>query len=574
MKIKIKLLLVWLLSILTVQSTYALTIKGYSYSANILSEKQGFVVVQSLNYAASCPVADYWIAEKEGITGNAICIEGPHKVYAPNNSYWFFFRDWMFKGAYGDYGKYYLPKDNSRLYVINRIPYEGGYKYINASMKMGSSTLRKITSKRGSHVFENLYVQSAGLLFATKDVDRDQPVIALNVANMYFLDWFFYDGSFLWDTYRNKIYKYNRNLMDGEFVNGNLNFFQKLRNIAPDEVFDVEWSHVNNGQQAVLPWEPFYFSFINQTKGSSALHQQLQQDLKDSLIITNEERSPAYLGVDPEELWLNKSPELKDNNSTSNASNGNQDKKQCIDYYTDMRAMTSHADRCFGDGNNTESQGYWYDVIEDADLSKYSTRDKARYWRCWLFNDFKQKKKKQYWENWDRFWKEWKSDFLGATSDQVNPQAKCSHISEFPRTIYKTWFDAGSYAWWLIQNDWNNDYKLLNDYTSMKVACSSFITWPLDFLSFGSIDKSICARYKDLSFTKYKEKIVKWLTGEDTSDWSLFISWWSKISNPFYSGYNYLSFLAPNCWWYKRAEFDIFAIIFFVSLMFYLLKFL
>lgn len=578
MKTKLKYLLFWLLTLVSLfSSTYALTLFNtsltqdtyYSTSHWYTLEKNSDSSYRCINVSISISPWNW----RHFIKGDPICEDWIFNSLLPSSS---FFSSSVSTFRASHTSPYYMDIKKTYLFTLNTVDVDWQVKVHKNKFKFSSSWFYTIKSKRWSNVFANASLWGPWLTFVVKDDDRVR--WATYVNNMYMLDWFAFVlypvfDTFVFDSYNNKAYRYS-GFYSWDNVNVNhKDLRSKLYNTVPTSVSDIQRNVGADYSVAYAQGQKVNFSLANTRPWKKDDLKLIQQDLVNSLTNLNE-YSRYYLWMTPEEFeWL---IEKKTNSSDANSG---QSWDQCIAKYINMRALTAHSDWCFGkDYNNEERMKYWHDVIDDSD-DKYTTRDKTRYWRCYMFANYKSGLKKKLWEARDPFWKEWKSEYLWLEAKDVNPELLCGSKPSSEKNFFDKFISRWTgYLDWMLWTTRLNDYKLTNDFTSTKVACKTLeVIKNLTFSLYDPYtDDEKCKKYQNLSLSEYKdlrykeEAKLSWAI-EDT-ELSLYISGWEKISAPFYSGYNNHQFIAPMCWGYKVESFNIFAYIVFFLICLYILK--
>lgn len=437
MKTKLKYLLFWLLTLVSLSSTtHAITLRDGSYwnTYTYYSTSNWYNLYKNGNFSYSCISSNIVVSpenDKRYTKWPAICDDWMYKSISHYSS-----SAPIYKGGYGlssSYKASYYYNNNSRyIFSISAVEVEDEIKIHKSKFKISSSGIYTIKSKRGSNVYSVASMRWPGMTFIMKD--GDQVRWATYVNNMYMLDWYAislneWGSSFVFDSYKNKAYQYQSFWSSSDRNLYNQSLFPKLMNTVPTNVYNIEW---NVGADYVAYYsdnssDNVKFSLMEKRAWTKEDLKIIQQDLKDSITSLNE-YSHYYLWLTPEDLqWISWNPKVPDwaksENNTTNATEAQYN--QCIAKYTNMRALTAHSDWCFGtDYNNEERMKYWHDVIDDSD-DKYTTRDKTRYRRCYMFANYKSGLKKKLWEARDPFRKEWKSEYLWLEAKDVNPELLC-----------------------------------------------------------------------------------------------------------------------------------------------------
>lgn len=424
MKTKLKYLLFWLLTLVSLSSsTYALTLFNtslrqdtyYSNSHWYTLEKNSDSSYRCINVSISTSPWNW----RHFIKGDPICEDWIFNSLLPSSS---FFSSSVSTFRASHTSPYYMDIKKTYLFTLNMVDVDWQIKVHKNKFKFSSSWFYTIKSKRWSNVFANASLWGPWLTFVVNDDDRVR--WATYVNNMYMLDWFAFVlypvfDSFVFDSYNNKAYRYSGFYSwDGVDVN-HKDLRSKLYNTVPTSVSDIQRNVGADYSVAYAQGQKVNFSLVNTRPWTKEDLKLIQQDLVNSLTNLNE-YSSYYLWMTPEEFeWL-----IGKKTNSSDANSG-QSWDQCIAKYINMRALTAHSDWCFGkDYNNEERMKYWHDVIDDSD-DKYTTRDKTRYRRCYMFANYKSGLKKKLWEARDPFRKEWKSEYLGLEAKDVNPELLC-----------------------------------------------------------------------------------------------------------------------------------------------------
>lgn len=602
MKTKIKLILWSFLTILFVwlSSTYALDIISYGSSeVDCITEKLGknLLWVNWWNYYSSnyfeClyksidPEDDYF--KNYSKKSNTNFFENKKYIYMEWGTYSDFF--WSYNPFYivsGKSSNYKLWKDDNGLYVFSVLETEEKKSYKRVKLNVKWDTPIKISSKRWSNIYKKGIVLDWLQLF-TKD--GDQMRVASIIDNSYTLDWFSFlnvNWSFrLFDTYKNKMYKYLWLSSDeSKYISKWL--FYNLYNIKPEEIYDVVWNVGTDGKFYYEYGKYLNFSLENKKIATKEDLKIIQQDLKDSLNIIDKENVEYYLWMQPEELWISSNPDLPKNQDKWENNENNKSYEEnlkeynsCTSYWNNIKTYTTYDKECYRSlldsapltwaVNHKKLLAPWNAVVNwngewELDID---TEDRI----CLQFKDrkavYKQKRSKQ----WDEFQAISKENWLSPSG--INVAEKCGQRSE--RSLLGKIQDFFSFKKDQTKEE-QSDYKLLNDYTSLKVACTSLwkgIGYGMNFLGF-DLDLRKCENYWKLSFEEYKQKIKTWDWSWNNlnSDSSLYISWWWKILDPFYSWYNSVNFVSANCWGSKYSEFDIFAYLVFFTIVLYFMRYI
>lgn len=601
---KIKLLLWSFLTILFVwlSSTYALTFNWNSEDINVISWYNGYTMQGNGNYLY-CINENYKYSANLKV--NISCRDWYAKRWVKSDSIWLVSINDRPKISEGYWFYLWKYKDSNDVFSLRAFDDDWQKKYMKITMKNIGSKLFQIKSKRWDNVYDYGIVD--GIWFSVWVRDWDQVRVAQVIENSYGLDWFLLVASnytsYLFDTYENKAYKYNNNFFPSELWNKwGLEIFSRLRNIVPDEVYDITWGLPTKNRIYYNSREYKTFDMINKTEWTKKTLEEIRNNIRKSLIIFNKEHAERFLGAAPEELWISSNPDLPKNNNenTGNTVSKNatrEEKKACVAYYTYMRSMSSHSDWCLWEVNKDMSDtrlDYWWAISTDWDLSKFWVRDKTKYRRCWHWNNYKEGVKKTLWDQWPAFWKDWQTNYIATDAKDIDVNALCSHIVLSPSeklaeakdnsSIWKkiAWIwngnsgDPLSVDWsWnaLYQNDFQNELRDLQPYYW---KCQSYDKYWLKKISISENERSnACKLYE-----KKKKKLIekwKWVeleyTNDSTVEWqikllekrlwsgkgmlesvwsgvsSVLSEWWDvllkTVKDPFYSGYN--SVLSLQC---------------------------
>ena len=592
MKTKIKLLLWSLLTILFVwlSSTYALELHSARFpSINCLSEKNGKNLIDygmgSSNYFACLKKTDsddavdkYWIS----IPTNFFETKQYYFLYSEKDYSVFRYKNKIKRQIWTSFS-YGLWKDEDWLYVFSVYKKDSKITYRKNKLKIKDETLLRVSSKRWTNLFNKWFVYAWIQLMGKKG---DQGIGASIIDNTYVLDWinFYIDWNVVYvlDSYSNKMYQYDR------FIYKQLQEFPRymfylLYNSIPDKIYDVNW---NVGTDwTFYDWiKELNYDLSNERSWTEEFLKKIQQDLKNSLQILNKEDIEFYLWMKPEELGLGDNNIPSQNNPQSKEQSYEENLKEynsCTSYWNNIKTYTTYDKECYR--SLLDSAPLTWAVNHKKILAPRNavvnwngeweldidTEDRI----CLQFKDrkavYKQKRSKQ----WDEFLAISKENWLSPSG--INVAEKCGQRPERSLLGKIQDFFLGKKE---EKKEEQSDYKLLNDYTSLKVACTSLwkgIGYGMNFLGF-DLDLRKCENYWNLSFEEYKQKIKtwEWSWNNLNSDSSLYISWWWKILDPFYSWYNSVNFVSANCWGSKYSEFDIFAYLVFFTIVLYFMRYI
>ena len=593
---KIKLLLWSFLTILFVwlSSTYALTFNWNSEDIKVISWYNGYNMWGNGNYLY-CINENYKYSANLKV--NISCRDWYAKRWLKSDSIWLVSINDRPKISEGYWFYLWKYADSNDVFSLRAFDDDWQKKYMKITMKNIGSKLFQIKSKRWDNVYDYGIVD--WIWFSVWVRDWDQVRVAQVIENSYGLDWFLLVASnytsYLFDTYENKAYKYNNNFFPSELWNKwGLEIFSRLRNIVPDEVYDITWGLPTKNRIYYNSREYKTFDMINKTEWTKKTLEEIRNNIRKSLIIFNKEHVERFLGAAPEELWISSNPDLPKNNNenTGNTVAKNatrEEKKSCVAYYTYMRSMSSHSDWCLWEVNKDMSDtrlDYWWAISTDWDLSKFWVRDKTKYRRCWHWNNYKEGVKKTLWDKWPAFWKDRQTNYIATEAKDIDVNALCSHIvvwsqinswgltfDNFSKAIEWTLLSRGDTVWtlnWVSvpKNVFERDYALMMRY---EIACKDKVKLPTEYDTFsdyllfksfwGDNNKNVCKKaeelkekfkekYKDLIFTKNYEKAFKSDFGEDSvsSSWTVVVekalSW--SIDKAF-------KFKSPFAFWEKTA---------------------
>lgn len=489
--------------------------------------------------------------------------------------------------------------DSNDVFWLRYFNIDGKKQYFRLWIKNIGAKSVKLNSKRWSAVYSTAFMD--WLWFALTKKDWDQVRASQVVNNVFALDGFLVvartQESYLIDTYTNKMYKYTDPLYPSSRYNkGQVeSIFPRIRDNVPSEVSDIQRWPLAEYKMYYNQNEFKSFDLKNTREATEADLNEIRENIKQSLVVFNQDALKLYRDVDGLDLSIWSSSDLPNNSwsNTPSTSLWTVQKKACIDYYSKMKAFTAHSDWCFGDWSNAERTMYRTNVI-DGEYKNYNTRDKARYRRCWQFANYREEIQKQmplFWQ----FLTEFKDKFLWLSAKDVDVNALCSHIqlnsaeklaeakenSSIWKKISGIWNgnsgDPLTVDWsWnaLYQNDFQKELRDLHPYYWQ---CKGYDKYWLKKLTNQTEEEKLnaCKWYE-----RKKLKLIdkwKWVeleyTNDSTVEWQVKLlekslwsgkgmleSVWSGVSSvlsegwdvllktvkdPFYSGYN--SVLSLQC---------------------------
>ena len=447
----------------------------------------------------------------------------------------------------------------------------------------------KLNSKRGSAVYNTAFMD--GIWFVLSKRDWDQVRVSHVVDNVFALDGFLVVArdwdSYLIDTYTNKMYKYTNGLFPmNRYAKGEVeSIFPKIWDNVPSQVSDIQRGPLAEYKMYYNQSEYKSFDLKNTREATESDLNEIRDNIKKSIVVFNQEFLNLYRDVDWLDLSVWSSSDLPNNsNSNDKAQSYEESLKEynsCTSYRNNIKTYTTYDKECYR--SLLDSAPLTWAVNHKKLLAPRNavvnwngegeldidTEDRI----CLQFKDrkavYKQKRSKQ----WEEFQSISKENWLSPSG--INVAEKCGQRPE--RSLLGKIQDFFSFKKDQTKEE-QSDYKLLNDYTSLKVACTSLwkgIGYGMNFLGF-DLDLRKCENYWKLSFEEYKQKIKTWDWSWNNlnSDSSLYISWWWKILDPFYSWYNSVNFVSANCWGSKYSEFDIFAYLVFFTIVLYFMRYI
>ena len=447
----------------------------------------------------------------------------------------------------------------------------------------------KLNSKRGSAVYNTAFMD--GIWFVLSKRDWDQVRVSHVVDNVFALDGFLVVArdwdSYLIDTYTNKMYKYTNGLFPmNRYAKGEVeSIFPKIWDNVPSQVSDIQRGPLAEYKMYYNQSEFKSFDLKNTREATEADLNEIRANIKKSLVVFNQDALKLYRDVDWLDLSVWDSSDLPNNPNSNNKEQSYEENlkeyNSCTSYWNNIKTYTTYDKECYRSlldsapltwaVNHKKLLAPWNAVVNwngEGELD-IDTEDRI----CLQFRDrkavYKQKRSKQ----WEEFQAISKENWLSPSG--INVAEKCGQRPE--RSLLGKIQDFFSFKKDQTKEE-QSDYKLLNDYTSLKVACTSLwkgIGYGMNFLGF-DLDLRKCENYWKLSFEEYKQKIKTWDWSWNNlnSDSSLYISWWWKILDPFYSWYNSVNFVSANCWGSKYSEFDIFAYLVFFTIVLYFMRYI
>lgn len=447
----------------------------------------------------------------------------------------------------------------------------------------------KLNSKRGSAVYNSAFMD--GIWFVLTKRDWDQVRVSHIVDNVFALDGFLVVArdwdSYLIDTYTNKMYKYTNGLFPmNRYAKGEVeSIFPKIWDNVPSQVSDIQRGPLAEYKMYYNQSEYKSFDLKNTREATESDLNEIRDNIKKSIVVFNQEFLNLYRDVEWLDLSVWSSSDLPNNTNSNNKEQTYEESlkeyNSCTSYWNNIKTYTTYDKECYR--SLLDSAPLTWAVNHKKILAPRNavvnwngeweldidTEDRI----CLQFKDrkavYRQKRSKQ----WEEFQSISKENWLSPS--WINVAEKCWQRPE--RSLLGKIQDFFSFKKDQTKEE-QSDYKLLNDYTSLKVACTSLwkgIGYGMNFLGF-DLDLRKCENYWKLSFEEYKQKIKTWDWSWNNlnSDSSLYISWWWKILDPFYSWYNSVNFVSANCWGSKYSEFDIFAYLVFFTIVLYFMRYI
>ena len=447
----------------------------------------------------------------------------------------------------------------------------------------------KLNSKRGSAVYNSAFMD--GIWFVLTKRDWDQVKVSHVIDNVFALDGFLVVArdwdSYLIDTYANKMYKYTNGLFPmNRYAKGEVeSIFPKIWDNVPSQVSDIQRWPLAEYKMYYNQSEYKSFDLKNTREATESDLNEIRDNIKKSIVVFNQEFLHLYWDVEWLDLSVWQSSDLPNNTNSNNKEQSYEESlkeyNSCTSYWNNIKTYTTYDKECYR--SLLDSAPLTWAVNHKKLLAPRNavvnwngegeldidTEDRI----CLQFRDrkavYKQKRSKQ----WEEFLSISKENWLSPS--WINVAEKCGQRPE--RSLLGKIQDFFSFKKDQTKEE-QSDYKLLNDYTSLKVACTSLwkgIGYGMNFLGF-DLDLRKCENYWKLSFEEYKQKIKTWDWSWNNlnSDSSLYISWWWKILDPFYSWYNSVNFVSANCWGSKYSEFDIFAYLVFFTIVLYFMRYI
>lgn len=587
---KIKLLLWSFLTILFVFST-ATAVEFYwdKTTQQIVSSYNWY----TLEFAENSSNYLWCIYERYKENGNVkskqFCEDADYDIYS-SSSYSSVLRhnDYI---IYSDGGfRIWQKVDSNDVFWLKYLNIDGKKQYFRLWIKNIGAKSVKLNSKRWSAVYSSAFMD--WIWFALSKKDWDQVKVSQVVNNVFALDWFLViartQESYLVDTYTNKMYRYINPLFPNSSYNkGQVeSIFPRIRDNVPSEVSDIQRWPLAEYKMYYNQSEFKSFDLKNTREATEADLNEIRANIKKSLVVFNQDALKLYRDIDWLDLSVWDSSDLPNNNTNSNTKEQTYEESlkeynSCTSYWNNIKTYTTYDKECYRSlldsapltwaVNHKKLLAPWNAVVNwngewELDID---TEDRI----CLQFKDrkavYKQKRSKQ----WEEFQAISKENWLSPSG--INVAEKCGQRPE--RSLLGKIQDFFSFKKDQTKEE-QSDYKLLNDYTSLKVACTSLwkgIGYGMNFLGF-DLDLRKCENYWKLSFEEYKQKIKTWDWSWNNlnSDSSLYISWWWKILDPFYSWYNSVNFVSANCWGSKYSEFDIFAYLVFFTIVLYFMRYI
>lgn len=590
MKTKIKLFFWFFLAIFSIFSmASAVEFYGDKTTQQIVSSYNWY----TLEFAENSSNYLWCIYERYKENGNVksikFCEDAVYDIYSTSS-----YSSALRKGPYTLYSdgsfRLWQKADSNDVFWLRYFNIDGKKQYFRLWIKNIGAKSVKLNSKRWSAVYSTAFMD--WLWFALTKKDWDQVRASQVVNNVFTLDWFLLvartQESYLIDTYTNKMYKYTDPLYPSSRYNkGQVeSIFPRIRDNVPSEVSDIQRWPLAEYKMYYNQNEFKSFDLKNTREATEADLNEIRENIKKSLVVFNQDALKLYRDVD----WLDLS--VGDSSDLPNNTNSNNNKEQtyeeslkeynsCTSYWNNIKTYTTYDKECYRSlldsapltwaVNHKKLLAPWNAVVNwngEGELD-IDTEDRI----CLQFKDrkavYKQKRSKQ----WEEFQAISKENWLSPS--WINIAEKCGKRPE--RSLLGKIQDFFSFKKDQTKEE-QSDYKLLNDYTSLKVACTSLwkgIGYGMNFLGF-DLDLRKCENYWKLSFEEYKQKIKTWDWSWNNlnSDSSLYISWWWKILDPFYSWYNSVNFVSANCWGSKYSEFDIFAYLVFFTIVLYFMRYI
>ena len=480
--------------------------------------------------------------------------------------------------------------DSNNIFSFKVLNEEGKKRFYRFWIKNVWGKSVKLNSKRGSAVYNSAFMD--GIWFVLTKRDWDQVRVSHVVDNVFALDGFLVVArdwdSYLIDTYTNKMYKYTNGLFPmNRYAKGEVeSIFPKIWDNVPSEVSDIQRWPLAEYKMYYNQSEYKSFDLKNTREATESDLNEIRDNLKKSIVVFNQEFLNLYRDVEWLDLSVWNSSDLPNNNTNSNNKEQTYEESlkeynSCTSYWNNIKTYTTYDKECYR--SLLDSAPLTWAVNHKKILAPRNavvnwngegeldidTEDRI----CLQFRDrkavYKQKRSKQ----WEEFLSISKENWLSPS--WINVAEKCGQRPE--RSLLGKIQDFFSFKKDQTKEE-QSDYKLLNDYTSLKVACTSLwkgIGYGMNFLGF-DLDLRKCENYWKLSFEEYKQKIKTWDWSWNNlnSDSSLYISWWWKILDPFYSWYNSVNFVSANCWGSKYSEFDIFAYLVFFTIVLYFMRYI
>ena len=586
---KIKLFIFSFLAICSIFSTAsAVEFYGSKNTEQMVSSYNWYTlhfIPTSLNYL-------WCIGERYKENGNVksikFCEDAVYDIYSTSS-----YSSALRKGPYTLYsdGNFNLwqKADSNDVFYLKYFNIDGKAKYFRFGIKNIWAKSVKLNSKRGSAVYISAFID--WLWFALTKKHWDQVRVSQFVDNVFALDWFLIvaksNESYLVDTYTNKMYRYIDPLYpNSRYIKGETeSIFPKIWDNVPSEVSDIQRWPLGDYKMFYNQGEFKSFDLKNTREATESDLNEIRENIKKSLVVFNQDALKLYRDIEWLDLSVWSSSDLP-NNTNSNTKEQTYEESlkeynSCTSYWNNIKTYTTYDKECYRSlldsapltwaVNHKKLLAPWNAVVNwngewELDID---TEDRI----CLQFKDrkavYKQKRSKQ----WDEFQAISKENWLSPSG--INVAEKCGQRPE--RSLLGKIQDFFSFKKDQTKEE-QSDYKLLNDYTSLKVACTSLwkgIGYGMNFLGF-DLDLRKCENYWKLSFEEYKQKIKTWDWSWNNlnSDSSLYISWWWKILDPFYSWYNSVNFVSANCWGSKYSEFDIFAYLVFFTIVLYFMRYI
>ena len=478
--------------------------------------------------------------------------------------------------------------DSNNIFSFKVLNEEGKKKFYRFWIKNVWGKSVKLNSKRGSAVYNSAFMD--GIWFVLTKRDWDQVRVSHVVDNVFALDGFLVVArdwdSYLIDTYTNKMYKYTNGLFPmNRYAKGEVeSIFPKIWDNVPSEVSDIQRWPLGDYKMYYNQNEFKSFDLKNTREATETDLNDIRDNIKKSIVVFNQEFFHLYRDVEWFDLSIGDSSDLPNQNSNNKEQTYEESLKEynsCTSYWNNIKIYTTYDRECYRSLLDSAPLTW---VVNHKKL--LAPRNAVVNWNgegeldidtedriCLQFKDrkavYKQKRSKQ----WEEFLSISKENWLSPS--WINIAEKCGKRPE--RSLLGKIQDFFSLKKDQTKEE-QSDYKLFNDYTSLKVACTSLwkgIGYGMNFLGF-DLDLRKCENYWSLSFEEYKQKVKtwEWSWNNLNSDSSLYISWWWKILDPFYSWYNSVNFVSANCWGSKYSEFDIFAYLVFFTIVLYFMRYI